>query len=132
MACRLDAIGIVTSDMAKSLEFYSLLGVDVPQMCDDPHLEATLENDLRLMWDTEDLVKQISPGWKKPVGQGIGLAFLCDSPAEVDEVYARALERGYSGAKEPWDAFWGQRYAQLSDPDGYVVDIFARLENSEQ
>ena len=35
---------------------------------------------------------------------------------------------GYDGHKEPWDAFWGQRYAQLRDPDGNDVSLFAPLE----
>lgn len=26
---------------------------------------------------------------------------------------------------EPWDAFWGQRYATVKDPDAYQIDIFA-------
>ena len=25
---------------------------------------------------------------------------------------------GYAGDKEPWDAFWGQRYDPLLDPAG--------------
>ncbi len=28
---------------------------------------------------------------------------------------------------EPWDAFWGQRYAQALDPDGNTVDLFRPL-----
>jgi hypothetical protein len=28
---------------------------------------------------------------------------------------------------EPWDAFCGQRYAEVEDPDGNVVDLFAPL-----
>jgi catechol 2,3-dioxygenase-like lactoylglutathione lyase family enzyme len=28
---------------------------------------------------------------------------------------------------EPWDAFWGMRYAVVRDPDGTPVDLFARL-----
>lgn len=32
---------------------------------------------------------------------------------------------GTRGHKEPWDAFWGQRYAQVHDPDDNVVDLFA-------
>ena len=46
---------------------------------------------------------------------------------EVDRVYAELLEAGASPHKEPWDAFWGQRYAQFKDPDGTVVDLFAAL-----
>jgi hypothetical protein len=32
---------------------------------------------------------------------------------------------GYEGHKPPWDAFWGQRYAVIRDPDGNTVDLFA-------
>ena len=31
------------------------------------------------------------------------------------------------GHKEPWDAFWGQRYASVKDPDGNQIDLFAPL-----
>jgi uncharacterized glyoxalase superfamily protein PhnB len=58
----------------------------------------------------------------------MGLAFECDSPDEVDQVYSELVGAGYHGHKEPWDAFWGQRYAQLHDPDGNGVDLFAPLE----
>ena len=27
----------------------------------------------------------------------------------------------------PWDAFWGQRYAIVTDPDGNHVELFAPL-----
>jgi uncharacterized glyoxalase superfamily protein PhnB len=61
------------------------------------------------------------------VGQRIGLAFKCDSPAEVDAAYARITAAGYTGRKAPWDAFWGQRYAVVEDPDGNGVDLFAPM-----
>jgi hypothetical protein len=36
-------------------------------------------------------------------------------------------EGGFAGKKEPYDAFRGQRYANVTDPDGNVVDLFAPL-----
>ena len=126
MAVKLDAIGIVTSNMEASLNFYGLLGVPVPSELDN-HVEAKLPNGLRLMWDTEEVVLSFKPDWERPTGQGLGLAFLCDSAKEVDAVYEKVLDAGFEGEKEPWDAFWGQRYAQLRDPDGYTVDLFAPL-----
>jgi len=56
------------------------------------------------------------------------LAFRLDSPAEVDELYHALVAAGYAGHKEPQDAFWGQRYAMLRDPDGSGVELFAPLE----
>jgi uncharacterized glyoxalase superfamily protein PhnB len=46
----------------------------------------------------------------------------------VDEIYARVTEAGFEGEKEPWDAFWGQRYALLGDPDGVRINLYAALE----
>jgi uncharacterized glyoxalase superfamily protein PhnB len=126
MAIQIDPIGLVVRDMAASLRFYRLLGVQIPEGSEgEPHVEVTTPNGYRLMWDTVELVKSIDPSWTEPKGQRISLAFKCDSPAEVDAIYTRLTAAGYSGHKEPWDAFWGQRYAIVTDPDGSHVDLFA-------
>jgi uncharacterized glyoxalase superfamily protein PhnB len=66
--------------------------------------------------------------WRRPTeGHTTGGAFRCESPEEVDSVYAELVGAGASVHKEPWDAFWGQRYAQLKDPDGTVIDLYAPL-----
>ena len=49
----------------------------------------------------------------------------CDSPAEVDRVYAGLLDAGGAGTAGRGTRFWGQRYAQVTDPDGNVVDLYA-------
>lgn len=126
MSIRLDLIGIVTANIESSLRFYSLLGVEVPAELSD-HVEAVLPNGLRLAWDTLELIRSIHPDWPEATGHRLGIAFLCDSPNEVDATYQAVLDAGFSGYKEPWDAFWGQRYAQVLDPDGNIIDLFAPL-----
>jgi uncharacterized glyoxalase superfamily protein PhnB len=37
----------------------------------------------------------------------------------VDAVYARALDAGAKSLSEPQDQFWGDRFAQVEDLDGY-------------
>jgi uncharacterized glyoxalase superfamily protein PhnB len=122
----LGAVGIVTRDMGQAARFYRLLGVDVPEPSDD-HNEATLPNGLRLMWDPVEQIKEMQPGWVEPQGYRMALAFECTSPAEVDATHKRIVAAGFRSKKEPWDAFWGQRYAQVIDPDDNVVDLFAQL-----
>ena len=68
------------------------------------------------------------PEWVGQPGNLVSLAFECASPAEVDRIYAEIVGAGFEGEKEPWDAFWGQRYATVLDPDRNHVDLFARLE----
>lgn len=126
----LDAIGIVSSNIKKSVEFYQQLGVDFSACSqEEDHLEATLPSGLRIMLDSESLMKQLRPNWIKPQGQRMTLAFLCESPEKVNDLYAKILNAGFKGEKEPWDAFWGQRYASVLDPDGNSVDLFAPLDN---
>jgi len=123
----LNALGIVTSDMATSIRFYRLLGLDLPETPGEGHVEASQPNGVRLMLDSEETVRSFRPDWTRETGNQVGLAFECGSAAEVDEVYARVVAGGFDAEKEPWDAFWGQRYAQLRDPDGVPVDLYAAL-----
>ena len=123
----LNAIGIVVSNMAASIRFYRLLGLDVPETPDEGHVDTFLPNGVRFMLDSEEVVKSFREDWTRETGNQLGLAFECDSPAEVDELYGRVTSAGFEGEKEPWDAFWGQRYAQLKDPNGVPVDIYAQL-----
>lgn len=123
---KLDAIGIVSTDLRASVAFYRLLGVAFPDP-DGDHLEVTLPSGLRLMLDDLKLVKQLDKEWTEPQGHRLGIAFSCASPAEVDATHAKITAAGYASKSAPWDAFWGQRYAQVVDPDGNVVDLFAPL-----
>jgi predicted lactoylglutathione lyase len=129
---RLDFFGIVVSDMARSVAFYRKLGLEFPDGAEsEGHVEAKLSRDFRYALDTEDVMRSFDPEWQRPTGgHATGGAFRCDSPAEVDQVYADLLAAGGSAHKEPWDAFWGMRYAQLKDPDGTVLDLYAPLPQS--
>lgn len=129
MTPRLDLVGLVTADMPRSLAFYRRLGLDIPADADAaPHVEVTLPGGLRLAWDTVEIIRSFEPGWTpRTGGHSSSLAFLCDSPAEVDSVTAALAADGSTVHHEPWDAFWGQRYATVLDPDGNPVDLFAPL-----
>ena len=130
----LDAVGIVVSDLKRSVEFYRMLGVPFePGMEESPHghAEAELGSGVRVMLDTEAGMREFDPNWTRGTGaSGATLAFRCASPQEVDELYAQAVQAGARAHKAPWDAFWGQRYAQLRDPDGNPIDLYANLEKA--
>jgi catechol 2,3-dioxygenase-like lactoylglutathione lyase family enzyme len=127
MTVVLHFVGLVVDDMARSLAFYRRLGLDLPADADgQPHVELTLDGGATLAWDTVETVRSFDPDWTPPTGSSrAALAFRCPDPAEVDRVYAALVDAGYAGHKQPWDAFWGQRYAILHDPDGNAVDLFA-------
>ncbi len=133
MSPRLDLFGIVVSDMARSVAFYRRLGLEFPEGAEsEAHAEATLPGGLRYALDTEEVMRSFDPDWRRPTdGHASSGAFLCDSAEDVDRVYRELLDAGATAHKEPWDAFWGQRYAQLKDLDGNVVDLFATLPHAQ-
>jgi catechol 2,3-dioxygenase-like lactoylglutathione lyase family enzyme len=125
-----DFFGLPVSDMARSVAFYRLLGLEFPAGAEtEDHVEAQLPGGMRYALDSEEVIRSFDPDWKRPTGAGGG-SFRCTSPAEVDRVYSELLAAGGSAHKEPWDAFWGQRYAQVEDPDGTVIDLYATLPES--
>ena len=129
MSPQFDAIGMVVSDMMDAVSFYRLLGLAFPDGAEsEGHVEVGLPGGTRLMLDTEELVRSFDPTFEPPSGAGrIGLAFLCEEPDEVDRLYDAVCEAGYRSERPPFDAFWGQRYATVLDPDGNGVDLFAPL-----
>ena len=72
--------------------------------------------------DPADRAGPAEPG--SPEG-GAGLP-LC-GPRRGGRQYTRVVDAGFEGKTEPWDAFWGQRFAYLRDPEGNTVALFAPL-----
>ena len=80
------------------------------------------------MFDTIEVVESFSEYVPPAGGRTVGFACRCDSPAEVDATFQAIVDAGYTSKLEPFDAFWGQRYATVFDPDGNPVDLYAALE----
>ncbi|MDF0530624.1 VOC family protein [Tsukamurella sp. 8F] len=127
---RLNAIGIVADDLPASLAFYRSCGLDIPAEADAaPHVDVALPGGVRLMFDALTTVHSFDPGWTRAAGGSspFALAFDCGAPRDVDAVVAALARAGHRVLHEPWDAFWGHRYASVLDPDGNQVDFYAPL-----
>jgi uncharacterized glyoxalase superfamily protein PhnB len=125
---KIDAVGVVVSEMPATVGFYRRLGCSFDEGAEkESHVEVDLGG-VRLMFDTEEVIRSFDSDWTADGIGRISLAAQCAGPAEVDRLYAELAALGY-GIREPWDAFWRQRYAQVQDPDGNHVDLYAALES---
>ena len=121
-----DAIGITAEDLPATLAFYRLIGLDIPET-GEGHVEVELTGGFRLMFDSRDVIESFSTYEPAVGGRHVGLAFRCETPAEVDATYEKVIGAGYEGREAPFDAFWGQRYATVLGPNGNPVDFYAAL-----
>src|SRR3954451_10366448 len=112
MNLRPAVLELVVADMPGTLAFYRLLGFSIPASADEaPHVETTFGN-LKLAFDTQQTVRSFDSKWTPASGgHRVALAFECDSPAEVDAAWKEITATAHHGHLEPWDAFWGMRYA---------------------
>lgn len=122
-------VQIFAKDVRRSIAFYRLLGLPVPEPeGPDPHVDVELPGGNRLSFDAEQTIIGMHPDWVPSDSAGrVALAFGVGSPQEVDAMFKRLTQAGHSGALNPYDAPWGQRYATVLDPDGNIVDLFAAL-----
>jgi catechol 2,3-dioxygenase-like lactoylglutathione lyase family enzyme len=134
---RLDQVNLVVRDVEASRAFYARLGLDFGDERDPVwaahHVSALAgENappvDVDL--DSETFATKWDEGW--PGGAGIVLGFKVDTREEVDELVAALAAAGATVQQHPYDAFWGARYAVVSDPDGNGVGIMSPIDPGQR
>jgi len=125
---KIDAVAVTSSNMRETVKFYTLLGFSFKDFKEDEqHLEPiTPEGSARLMIDSIKMIES-SLGQKPKPSNHSSFAIEYKSAIEVNGTAKKLTDNGYSLVKKPWDAFWGQRYCVTKDPDGYLVDLYARL-----
>jgi uncharacterized glyoxalase superfamily protein PhnB len=124
----LDAVAVSARNMERAIEFYELLGFSFEGgFKTEDHVEPVRRaGEPRLMIDSAALMEKLTGEAPRAPNHSI-FAMLCETPAEVD-IYSDKIEAaGFEIKTQPWDAFWGQRYATVIDADGYRIDLFAPL-----
>ncbi len=125
----LDQLNLVVKDMDATVAFYTRLGLTIPDTTPEwqqHHRNAVLPGGISLDFDSEAFARVWNRGWQRGTGAGMGvLGFRLPSREAVDQLYAELTGAGYAGQQPPYDAFWGARYAIVSDPDGYAVGLMS-------
>lgn len=128
-----DQLNLVAGDMDATIAFYRRLGLEIPE---------------ESIWRTESGAHHLN-GIPSPGGVGIdfdsdalasayneshdpssdfsrtSLGFRVGTRQDVDELHAELVAAGYESRQEPFDAFWGSRYAVIADPDGRSVGLMS-------
>ena len=122
----ISAVGVTATDLARAVEFYSLLGFSFAPFDDgEDHVEST-DDGARLMIDSVELITGLLGEPPRPANTS-AFAVRLPAPGQVDGLVTRVTAAGHTVVTAAFDAPWGQRYATVEDPDGYRVDLYAPL-----
>ena len=125
MAVKVKRIAIYAEELQRTLDFYRMLGLEIPASANEEHHVEVEHHGLRLAFDTRESAQAVLGSWEGPVGYRMELAFQFDSREALDETYRRLTARGSIGHLEPRDTPWGERYAIVKDPDGNLISLVA-------
>jgi catechol 2,3-dioxygenase-like lactoylglutathione lyase family enzyme len=126
----LGQVNLVVTDMAATLAFYRLLGLEIPDDAGPPHVEVEVKPGVRLEFDSIESVQLWDTGWRGETGGAAVLGFDVEHRSDVDDAFGRLVAAGHRGRQPPYDAFWGSRHAIVEDPDGNPVAIMSLIEEA--
>jgi catechol 2,3-dioxygenase-like lactoylglutathione lyase family enzyme len=128
----LSQLNLIVQDMAASVAFYRRLGLPVEAEAGAHHVAVTMPNGLLIEWDTTGFVPTWDSGWPGSTGGSTVLGFSAPARDAVDEIYADLTRAGYRGRQQPYDAFWGARYAIVDDPDGNGIGLMSPIDEDRR
>jgi len=126
----LDQLNLVVDDIAATVAFYRLLGLEIPddsiwRSGEGAHCSVRFASGFDLDFDSPALARAYNKGWSQgDAGSGrVLISFRTATRDAVDSLFAKLTSAGHAPSQPPYDAFWGSRYAIVRDPDGNPVGI---------
>lgn len=128
-------INLFVSDMAASVKFYRLLEVDVPESYVWPpgsgaqHIDDIRAEEAYMALDNHEMARIWNPKFEPGRTRGnVVIGLMVATRNDVDRLYNVVKKAGHPVGQEPYDAFFGSRYAIVIDPDGNQVGLKSPIE----
>jgi predicted lactoylglutathione lyase len=119
-------ISIVTfgvPDVTRATAFYESLGWHRSSASQDSITFFKMQGSVFGLFQRDELAKDAGVPAEGSGFRAVTVALNCDSPAEVDAVFAEWVAAGGTAVKEPETVFWGGYSSYVADPDGHLWEI---------
>lgn len=123
---RLDGFGLMVEDMGKMIRFYrDVLGFEIKEAEDTSNVYLVKDGTLFLLYGRKDFETMTDRKYEyvKGLNGHFELALYVDTFDEVDEEFAKAVEKGAEPVLAPTTEPWGQRTCYIADPEGNLIEI---------
>ena len=127
-------INLFVDDLEASKHFYEGLGWRIEAMgplAGIAHLPGGLSVAL-LPAAEREFVAAFDSGHPGTTGGSALIDVRAEDREQVDALHRELLERGGSSSQPPIDAFWGSRYAVVTDPDGNRIGLKSPVDEARR
>lgn len=115
-------VNLIVTDLDRAKEFWALLGwQSTPR-----HPKAAVlsfPNGMNLVLHEPDFARLWDPAYAGVHAGSTVLDLNLSNREAVDDLHARVVASGFRSSVEPWDTFFGARYAIVCDPDGHRIGL---------
>ena len=115
-------VNLIVTDLGRATEFWELLGwQSTPR---HPHAALlTFPNGMNLVLHEPNFAQLWDPAYAGPAAGSTVIDINVPSRDAVDDLHARVVAAGFTSSVEPWDTFFGARYAIVGDADGHRIGL---------
>lgn len=115
-------VNLIVTDLERARQFWELLGwPSVPR-----HNNAavvTFPSGMNLVLHEPAFARRWDPAYDGTSPGSTVIDVNLPSRQAVDDAHISAVAAGFSSSVEPWDTFFGARYAIICDQDGHRVGL---------
>ena len=116
-------VNLVVTDLERAKEFWEVLGfASVPR---GHPAAAVIEfaSGMKLVLHEPEFAQLWDPAFAGPRSGSTVIDVNVSSRTAVDDIHRRVVAAGFSSSVEPWDTFFGARYAIVLDADGHRIGL---------
>ena len=116
-------VNLVVTDLERAKAFWSALGFPWVPRGHPAAAVIEFESGMKLVVHEPEFARLWDPAYAGPAAGSTVVDINVATRADVDDLHARVIDAGFSSSVEPWDTFFGARYAIVCDADGHRIGL---------
>lgn len=132
-------INLLVRDLEATVAFYRLLELEFTDAFEWPngsgaeHIDDIHADHAYMAFDNPPMARIWSGGFEpERRGGNVVIGLMVPTREDVNRLVDKVRDAGHPIAREPYDAFFGSRYAIVIDPDGNQVGLKSPIEDDRR